>query len=203
MLRQPPSCARRVRPIRGDELSLARLRRDELEAPLLGASDYLRRSHRLLEEGRLEEAARIAENGVVTEPSNVALLFNLGLALAQIDGQVDRAIDVLSLAIKGDPEIVETATFLRATLLERKGRREDALASLDAVFGDLPANEDALLMRARILKGLGRNGPAEDLLRSAMGAGRRRVAIELAALMLREGRYREAQGIAEQGMASA
>jgi tetratricopeptide (TPR) repeat protein len=187
---------------RGDELSRARLRRDEMDAPLVNGIDYVRRTHRLLEEHNYEDAVRLAEEGLVKDPANAALLFNLGLALAQF-GQTDRAVEVLALARSGDSDILETAAFLRATLLEKKGQLEDALAVLDAAFGELPRNEDALLMRARMLETLGRVGPAEDVLRSAMGAGRKRVGVELAALMLRAGRYDEARGIADEAMASA
>jgi tetratricopeptide (TPR) repeat protein len=185
---------------RGDELSRVRLRRDEMEAPLVNGADYVRRTHRLLEDGNQKEAARVAEEGVVKDPRNASLLFNLGLALAQTD-EVDRAIDVLALARNGETEVVETSAFLRAELLHRKGRFEEALAALDTTFGEAPANEDALLMRARTLESLGRVRPAEEMLRSAMSAGRKRVGVELAALMLREGRYAEAQGIANEAMA--
>ncbi|MGH7661938.1 MAG: tetratricopeptide repeat protein [Vulcanimicrobiaceae bacterium] len=188
---------------RGDELSLARMRRDEMEAPLVNGADYVRRTHRLLEEMNFEEAARIAESGLVKDPSTAALLFNLGLALAQIEGQVDRAIDVLGLVRTGEREIIETGAFLRASLLEKKGMLVEAQGALEGIFGEKPENEDALLMQARLLQGAGRVGPAEEMLRSAMGAGRKRVGLELAALMLREGRYAEARDIADEAMATA
>ncbi|SRR5579875_132421 len=188
---------------RGDELSRARLRRDEMDAPLSSGNDYARRTHRLLEEAKYEEAARVAETGIVKDPGNAALLFNLGLALAQTEGQTERAIGVLGLAVNGEREIVETAAFLRASLLEHAGRFEEGLAAINATFGPSQENEDVLLIRARLLEGLGQMRPAEEMLRSAMGAGRKRVAVELAALMMREGRYAEARGVAEEAMASA
>src|SRR5581483_9266446 len=39
----------------GEQRKRAELRRAELDAPLAGAADYARRSHRLIEEGRIEE----------------------------------------------------------------------------------------------------------------------------------------------------
>lgn len=188
---------------RGDELSLARLRRDEMQAPLVNGADYVRRTHRFLEEMNFEEAARTAEAGLVRDPSTAALMFNLGLALAQMEGQTNRAIDVLGLVRNGDREIIETGAFLRASLLEREGRFEEAQGALEDTFGEKPDNEDALLLRARLLQESGRVRPAEEMLRSAMGTGRKRVGLELAALMLREGRYAEARSIADEAMATA
>jgi tetratricopeptide (TPR) repeat protein len=188
---------------RGDQVSLARLRRDEMTAPLVTPNDYLRRTHRLLEEGRFAEVVRVAEDGLVLAPTNAALLFNLGLALAQTEGQTERAVDVLALARDGEPVIVETAGFLRANLLEQQGRLADALAAIDGIFGKRPASEDVLLLRARLLEALGQTQAAEELLRSAMAAGRKRVGVELAALMLRGGRYAEASGVASEALASA
>ncbi|HEY1727888.1 MAG TPA: tetratricopeptide repeat protein [Candidatus Baltobacteraceae bacterium] len=187
----------------GDEVAVARLRRDEFEAPLVAADDFLRRSHRLLEEGRVAEAAVVAEEGLIKSPNNAALRFNLGLALAQVDGETDRAIHMLGMARIGERRVVETATFLRASLMERKGNLDDALRVLDEVFGEAPVHEDALLLRARLLEALGQMLPAETMLRSAMGVGRKRVGVELAALMLRQGRYAEASGVASEAMATA
>ena len=174
-----------------------------MTAPLATANDYLRRTHRLLEEGRHEDVVRAAEDGLLIAPTNAGLLYNLGLALAQMDGQKERAIAALGLIRAGEREVVEPALFLRASLLNQQGRNEEAIEVLDAAFGSRPTNEDALLLRARLLEGLGDNAGAEDILKGAMSAGRRRVGVELAALMLREGRYAEARDVASEAMATA
>ena len=187
---------------RGDELALARLRRDEFSSPLRNPSDYIRRTHRLLEEHRYEEVATVAEDGAVVAPDNSMLLYHLALA-AEHMGQTDRAITALSKARSGEKEVVESAAFLQASLLKKTGRFEEAISVVDDVFGEFPSNEDALLLRAQILDASGRPDAAERLLQRAMGAGRKRVGVELAALMLRAGRYAEAKGVANEAMATA
>ncbi|MGH7328118.1 MAG: tetratricopeptide repeat protein, partial [Polyangiaceae bacterium] len=140
---------------------------------------------------------------LVLGPDNAALLYNLALALTHVPGQNGRAIDVLAL-IRGDDErVVASAAFLLARLLEGEGRFEDALKAVEAVFGERPENEDALLARARILEALGRAQEAEDLLRGAMAAGRKRIGVGLAGLMLRAGRISEAGIIASQALANS
>jgi tetratricopeptide (TPR) repeat protein len=188
---------------RGEEISLARLRRDEMQAPLVTPNDYLRRTHRLLEEHRYADVIQVAEEGLLKNLTHAGLAFNLGLALAQTEGQSERAIAVLALAQDGEKEIVETAAFLRAQLLERENRFDEALTSLETVFGEKPENEDALLLRARLLEEAGKSDAAEKLLRATMRAGRQRVGVELAAMMLRAGRYAEAGSIAGEALASA
>ncbi|MBV8074724.1 MAG: tetratricopeptide repeat protein, partial [Candidatus Eremiobacteraeota bacterium] len=187
----------------GDELARARLRREEFEAPLQTAADYMRRSSRLLEEHRLEEAASVAEEGAIRHAGDASLLFNLGIALAQSEGKTERAIEVLAAALKGDAGAVEASAFLRASLLEKEGRREEALATLEGAFGSEPSNEDALLFRARLLEELGKSDLAETELRAAMGSGRKRIGIELAGLMLRAGRIAEAGDVANEALATA
>ncbi|MBV8601296.1 MAG: tetratricopeptide repeat protein [Candidatus Eremiobacteraeota bacterium] len=187
----------------GDELARARLRREEFDAPLQTAADYMRRSSRLLEEHRLEDAASVAEEGAVRFAGDASLVFNLGLALAQLEGKKDRAIEVLAAATKGDPSAIEAAAFMRASLLEKEGRNEAALEVLDAVFGEEPTNEDALLFHARLLESLGQSEAAEAGLRAAMGSGRKRIGVELAAMMLRAGRIAEAGDVASEALATA
>jgi tetratricopeptide (TPR) repeat protein len=188
---------------RSDELALARLRRDELDAPMVNEGDFARRTHRLLQEKRFEEVVRAAEDGLVMTPGSSLLLYNLGLALAQMDGETERAIHALGLIRGGESNVVEAGAFLRANLLDHQGRAGDAIGVLEAAFGPQPANESALLLRARLLETVGEKGKAEESLRLAMGAGRNRVALELAALLLRDGRYAEARGIASEAMATA
>jgi len=188
---------------RSDEVSRARLRRDELEAPLVHPTDFLRRSSRLLEEERYPESIRAAEDGLIIDAGNASLLSNLALALSKTEDGTGRAIDLLDTVRVGDQDVVEYAGSLRAELLEREGRIEDALTTLERAFGEFPSNEDALLRRSRLLQQLGRNEAAEAGLRAAMGRGRKRIGLELAALMLREGRFNDAQTIAEEALASA
>ncbi len=174
-----------------------------MEAPLLVQVDHLRRTSRLLEDERYEDVIRIAEDGLMLDTGNASLLFNLSLALSKSEGGTPRAIDLLDSVRSGETDVVETAAALRSALLEREGRFEEALGALERAFGEVPANEDALLQRSRLLQQLGRMSAAEAGLRAAMGRGRRRVGLELAALMLKEGRFADAQTVAEEALASA
>ncbi|MBV8151499.1 MAG: hypothetical protein JOY59_08080, partial [Candidatus Eremiobacteraeota bacterium] len=187
---------------RGCDAERAELRRAEFDAPLVGAPDYARRSSRWLEEARPEDAARVATDGLALSPKNAPLLFNYALGTA-LCGDPERAIDALARLISGETEIVETGAYLRATLLEQLGRRAEALAVLEATFGDEPVQEDACLMRARLLAALGHGERAEAALRHAMGTGRKRIGVELASMMLREGRYDDARNVAETALTPA
>jgi tetratricopeptide (TPR) repeat protein len=186
-----------------DEISRARLRRDELDAPLVVQVDYLRRTSRLLEEERYDDVIRLGEEGLMLEAGNASLLFNVSLALSKTDDGTPRAIELLGSVLSGETDVVETAAALRAALLEREGRFEEALEALERAYGEVPANEDALLQRSRILQQLGRDSAAEAGLRAAMSRGRKRIGLELAALMLKGGRFADAQSIAEEALASA
>jgi tetratricopeptide (TPR) repeat protein len=186
-----------------DEISRARLRRDELDAPLLAQVDYLRRSSRLLEEERYDDVIRFAEEGLMIDAGNASLLFNLALALSKTDDGTPRAIELLDSVRTGESDVIETASSLRAALLEREGRFQEALDTLERAFGEAPSNEDVLLQRSRMLQHLGRASAAEAGLRAAMSRGRKRVGLELAALMLKEGRFADAQLVAEEALASA
>ncbi|HTX02624.1 MAG TPA: tetratricopeptide repeat protein [Candidatus Acidoferrales bacterium] len=186
-----------------DEISRARLRRDEMDAPLVNPTDFLRRSSRLLEDERYEDAARAAEDGLIRDPGNASLLTNLALALSKTPQGISRAIDLLDTVRIGDGDVVQHAGALRADLLEREGRLEEALATLERAFGEFPANEDILLQRSRLLQQMGQNDAAEKGLRAAMVRGNKRIGLELAALMLREGRFNDAQTVAQEALASA
>ncbi|MBV8222065.1 MAG: hypothetical protein JO293_01780, partial [Candidatus Eremiobacteraeota bacterium] len=188
---------------RKDELSRARMRRDELNAPLVAPVDFLRRSSRLLEEEKPDEAAQVAREGVLREPGNAQLMFNLALALSRVEGNVGQAIDVLDCMRSGEADVVELAALLRAALLEREGRVEEGLAAIERAFGTQPENEDALLHRARLLQKLGHDADAEAGLRAAMRRGSKRVGVELAGMMMRAGRYEDARSIADEALATA
>ncbi len=142
-------------------------------------------------------------DGLLIDAGNASLMFNLALGLSKTDDGTTRAIDLLDSVRSGEPDVIETAAALRAALLEREGKFEDALGALDRAFGEVQSNEDALLQRSRLLQSLGRSSVAEAGLRAAMSRGRKRIGLELAALMLREGRFADAQLIAEEALASA
>ena len=170
----------------------------------VAAADYGRRSNRLIEEHRLEDAARVAEEGLVLSPTDGNPALQPGpCAGAARRRETQRAIEVLKAVwSNATGEVRETGGFLRASLLEREERVDEALVVLEAVFGAAPAQEDALLLRARLLEKLGRTSDAETGLREAMGPGRKRVGVELAAMMMRGGRLDEARGIAMQALAA-
>lgn len=186
---------------RGDESRRAALRAAEFDAPLQLPPDFARRSSRYLEERRLEEAVRTAEDGLALAPKHPELLFNLALALAQLDQQ-PRAIMVLGLLSSGEVEVVQSGGFLRAQLLDQVGDYQNALLVLDGIFGEQPVHEDALLMRSRLLIKLDRREEAERLLHQAVRGGSGRVGVELAGLLLSSGRVAEAAAVATEALAN-
>jgi Flp pilus assembly protein TadD len=63
-----------------------------------------------------------------------------------------------------------------------------------------PGNPDAALHRVKLLQAAGRGAEAEGTLRQALISGDRRVAAELAGILVAGGRFSEAQQIAEHAL---
>jgi glycosyltransferase involved in cell wall biosynthesis len=154
----------------GDEAKRARLRLAELDAPLAGAADFARRSHRLIEDGKLEEALTVACDGLLQAPNDGVLSFNAGLAAARLRRD-DEAIAHLE-GVADDDTHAPAAHALRAEILRRSGDLDGALAQLRGMCA-LPMRDDEALRHATV-------GLATALLE----AGRLDDAGELAALVL-------------------
>lgn len=153
-----------------DEAKRSRLRLVELDAPLSGAADFARRSHRLIQDGQLEAALTVARDGLVHAPDDGVLSFNAGLAAARLHRD-DEAIAHLE-GVGDDDGHAATAHALRAEILRRSGDLDGALTELRAMCA-LPTRDDDALRHATV-------GLATALLE----AGRLDDAGELAALVL-------------------
>ena len=154
----------------GDEAKRAQLRQTELRAPLAGAADFARRSHRMIEDGQLDAALTVARDGLVHAPGDGVLSFNAGLAAARLRRD-DEAMAHLAGVDDADTHAT-AARALRAEILRRSGDLDGALVEL-RLMCSLPIRDDDALRHAAV-------GLATALLE----AGRLDDAGELAALVL-------------------
>jgi glycosyltransferase involved in cell wall biosynthesis/Flp pilus assembly protein TadD len=155
---------------RGETDKAARLRADELVAPLTCTADYSRRSHRLLEDGRLEDALAAARAGLAISPNDAILTYNAGLAAARL-GRDAEALAHLD-AVGADDSHATAALALRAEIQRRSGDLDAAVATIQRVR-TLRAPDETVLRHATV-------GLASALL----DAGRLADAGKLAALVL-------------------
>jgi glycosyltransferase involved in cell wall biosynthesis len=112
----------------GREAERAQLRADEFAAPLDEPDDHIRRAHRLLEEGRLEDALATAEAGLERAPANDMLRYNAALADARI-GRDDAAREHLAAVRTTEGDIAIAAIVLRAQIEQRAGDLDAAVAA--------------------------------------------------------------------------
>jgi tetratricopeptide (TPR) repeat protein len=186
---------------RGDAAALERLHGAELLAPMSLATDYARRATRYLSLNRFTDAEAVTRAGLEVAPTDRALRYNLGVVFVQTDRKAAALEELAQAGAEGDLGL--RATFLRAIVLGDLGRFADALAEVDTVIALAPAEVDARLHRFRFAAALGRDDVAEAALRDAIPLGDLRVATELAAWLLRKGRFGEAQAVAEGALAPA
>ena len=114
----------------GDEAKRADLRSAELGAPLTVAADFARRSHRLLEDGRLEDALAAAHAGLACAPGDGVLSFNAALAAARLHID-DEAL--AHLAAIGDDDAHAASASRSTEILRRSGDLDGAAAELRRV----------------------------------------------------------------------
>jgi glycosyltransferase involved in cell wall biosynthesis/Tfp pilus assembly protein PilF len=132
---------------RGETAKAARLRAAELDAPMSAVSDFGRRSHRLLEDGRLEDALSAARAGLELAPRDAILSYNAGLAAARLnrDGEALAHLDDVAPA-----DVHATAALaLRAEIQRRSGDLDAAVATLERVR-TLPAPDESMLRHATV-----------------------------------------------------
>jgi tetratricopeptide (TPR) repeat protein len=132
---------------RGATEKRAALRRAELDAPLVGAADFVRRSHRLLEDHRLEAALAAAQAGLELAPGDAILSYNAALAAARLGRDAD-AVGHLD-AIANDDDHATAALALRAEIERRAGDLDAAVATL-ARLRALAAPDEAMLRHATV-----------------------------------------------------
>jgi len=179
----------------GDEAAIAALRQAELEMPLEAVEDVVRRSSRWLGEGNYERALAVARAGRARFGQHPGLVYDAAAATLQL-GDREGAIALLQSVPTTNPETFAKASFLRSVILGDLGQFGDALAAIDIVLAASPGNADATLQRTKLLAQVGREAEIEGALRAALVTNDGRIAVELAGVLMRSGRFAEAQEIA-------
>ena len=150
---------------RGDDALLAQLHDAELRAPLVHPADFARRSYRMLQDRRYDDALDAACGGLALTPDDGTLLYNAALAA----GRLERDDDALAYLAKiGDAgKHAAPALVLRAELERRTGDLDAAIETLQRLRALHPADpmtvRQATLGLATALLEAGRMGDAGNL----------------------------------------
>ncbi|QYD72825.1 tetratricopeptide repeat protein [Paraburkholderia edwinii] len=128
-------------------------------APSTLADDAMKRARAFHERGALDDAERVYGDVLQAEPEHAEALHFLGVLHFQ-RGRMEDADAVLSRSVEQSPSALALANH--ASVLTALGRREDALAQLDAALRINPAHPRALLLQAGLLMELGRPEEALD-----------------------------------------
>ncbi len=180
------------------------LREKELSHPqeCVVENDFVRRSFRYLEEKRYEEAESAALAGLEIAPTSSELLYNVAAAQLQRNKNDEAIHHLANLDPLANKEIFLIGTYLRALLLHRTGRAEEAIDALDLLLRWDAKQADAIFFRVKILEELGKIDEAVALLQTAREWYPERATIEIARIFLASGRHTEALQIAEEGLAA-
>lgn len=145
----------------------------------------------LLEEGRGDDAELWFRRALATDPGLGQAVFNLALLLAR-RGSYDEAEGLFRKALKLMPR-QSTVPYNLAALLARTGRLEQAEGLYRKAIQLAPADPSAHYSFAVLQKLLGREDRAEQSYRRALALRPdfAQAALDLALLLLRQGRYRE------------
>jgi glycosyltransferase involved in cell wall biosynthesis/thioredoxin-like negative regulator of GroEL len=183
---------------RNDHAALAKLREEELSQPIVVATDYVRRAFRLLALGRPADAWDVAERGLALAPLNPELHFNGALALARL-GRDAEAADHLAAIDERFPAVFPDAMQMRAALLRRIGDVDGAAAAMNAWVASQGNDPNAVVTGARWLAQNGGRAHARALLTKHVESDRR-VATELASMLLGDGELEAAGAVAERAL---
>jgi tetratricopeptide (TPR) repeat protein len=127
-------------------------------APSTAVEGALRRARMSHERGALDDAERGYRDVLLADPEHADALHMLGLVHFQ-RGRMNEADAAISRSVERAPSPLALANH--ASVLLSLGRRDDALARLDAALAINPAHPRALLLRAGVLANAG--GYAEAL----------------------------------------
>lgn len=155
---------------RGETEKAARLRSAELDAPLVRAADFSRRSHRLLEDGRHADALAAARAGLQVAPGDAILSYNAGLAAARLGRDAEALVHLGD--VPADDSHATAALALRAEIERRSGDLDAAVATIERVR-TLRAPDEVLFRQAAV-----------GLATALLDAGRLAEAGKLAAFVL-------------------
>ena len=183
---------------REDVDGLAELHAREMDAPVVQPDDYVRRVYRLLALQRPADAWDVAERGLEIAPENAELRFNAALALAR-SGHDRQAAEHFARIEEHDTAVFADAQQMRAALLARLG---DVAAAAVAIRAWVAAKDDdanAVVTSARWLVQVGGHTHARALL-TDFAERDRRIATELASMLLNEGDLAGAGAVAERAL---
>jgi tetratricopeptide (TPR) repeat protein len=183
---------------RGDAAGLARLHAAELDAPLVGAGDFVRRAYRLLGLGRAADALAAAEAGLELAPLNPELHFNAALALLRLGRDADAA-DHLGRIDDGSPAVFPDAMQMRAALLMRMGDVPASARAMTAWIGSQGDDPNAVVTGAQWLVQNGARAEAKAIL-VAHAERDPRISMELASMLLTDGDLEAAGTVAERAL---
>ena len=170
---------------RNDTDALERLHREELLATCEQPNDFVRRSFRLLELGWNEDAKEAASRAIRLQPDIAQARFNCALAALRL-GEEELSLSELNEIEPVATEIFPSAMSMRASILERRGDLDGALESMTRLLVVEPRNADAVLQQGKLLIHAGREGDARSVL-EPLAVEDKRIAVELAGIMLRAG----------------
>lgn len=182
------------------------MRAEELNHEPVEAPDFARRSFRLIEMERYEEAAEMAERGIRLAPADGKLRYNAAMAHMRL-GRNEAALQHVRVIPYDAADIGEQALFLRAVLLRGAGAPAEAIPILEMLLSRNPGYADAIILQAQCMEAAGQKEAAAQLMEHALNdappQNRHRFAIELGSLYLRMERFADAQRVAESALATS
>lgn len=132
-------------------------------APAAVAQPWRELGNQALAQGRLDEAARCYEQGILAEPQDAALRLNHGFVLLEqgrYGPAADRLRQALALRRPGDGCAPEDAHFLLARAQVRLGRAAEAAENFAAALEARPEFPEALAEGVGVLDSLKRHDEA-------------------------------------------
>ena len=122
----------------------------------------------MLQSGRIKEAVPYLESMAKTDPDNVQVLYNLGIAYSEL-GQFDEAIIRLKKAVQLDPKHAHAWTGI-GVAYQRMGKRAQALEPMQKAVEADPADGYARRNLGAMLLSAGQNDEGLAQLREARKA---------------------------------
>lgn len=135
--------------------------------PTPGQIEQMRRCQQLLGQRRLVEAVQSARTLAAALPGNVDALQLLAICEAE-NGRVEVALDVFARAHRSAPEVLAVA-MNHAALLQRAGRRDQAMSLLDGAVRQHPTQVLPLRQLGLLALESGRLVEAERALLASLG----------------------------------
>ncbi len=181
---------------RGDLDSVRRLLEREVQTTPVAPADFIRRSYQANVAGEHAYAVEVAVAGLARDRANEHLHYNAAIALSAL-GEINRALEHLEFVVTRELPVYQPSLMLRASLFRSVQRADEASAAIENVLAVDSVNVEALKVRAALAEERGDVTRAESALNEIVRIDGERGAVELAAFMLRQGRFEDAARIAE------